>query len=402
MIPRAHFRCLAGRQRRRIIRCLSSSSYGNNDNSDDGSTSSYSSSSTTYAFDRHLKHLQRENAARRHHTSSTDDDDDISYDYLKQETASRLIDRLDDMKRHFPLAMDFGSGNGHLHRAICADDALPLQQQDDDTSNSDVSSQSFVPLGGIGGVRKLVQVDSSKGMLFRDQQVEVEGGHRCETYRLHVESEEDTLPFPDGTFDLVVSNCSMHWINKVPTVLSEIYRVLKPDGCLLMAVYGGTETLGELRSSMVLAEVEREGGMSLHTSPFIQANDVGSLLQSAGFALPTIDMDTITLTFPNAMVLMEHLQRMGENNASVKRKSRTSLSTFLATACLYDEQFPCVHVEGEHEVEATVQIVYAVGWTPHASQPKPKARGSASHKVGEVVDVTQTPSESKDKGDYDK
>lgn len=104
---------------------------------------------------------------------------------------------------------------------------------------------------------------------------------------------------------------------------------------------GGT-TLPELRVSMVLAELEREGGVGAHVGPFVELSDVGSLLQSAGFSLPTIDVDTVRISYPNALVLMEHLQRMGEGNASLRRRHNTGkdVYVFLAAACIYDEMFP--------------------------------------------------------------
>ena len=285
-----------------------------------------------------------------------------AYDYIQDEIAVRLVDRLDDIRREegFPLALDIGSGAGHLHKAICADDAILGQ-------------------GGIGGVRKLVQLDSASDLLQRDASVPLEGQDRCDTYRLPA-NEEDKLPFPDGTFDLVISSAALHWVNDLPGLFAEINRVLKPDGCFLFAMIGGT-TLPELRVSMVLAEQEREGGVSPHVGPFVELSDLGSLLQRHGFALPTLDTDTIRLAFPNAAVLMEHLQRMGEANASLSRRPKVGLDTFLASACLYDHMFP----EGDDAVEASVQVIYAIGWTPHESQQKPLERGSATHRMTEVA-----------------
>jgi SAM-dependent methyltransferase len=75
--------------------------------------------------------------------------------------------------------------------------------------------------GGIGGVRKLVQLDSSEELLERDKDVPIEGSHRCESFRLHAD-EEDKLPFPDGTFDLVMSSQSLHWVNDLPGLFKEV------------------------------------------------------------------------------------------------------------------------------------------------------------------------------------
>jgi NADH dehydrogenase [ubiquinone] 1 alpha subcomplex assembly factor 5 len=151
----------------------------------------------------------------------------------------------------------------------------------------------------------------------------------------------------------------------------------------------GGSSLPELRAALLLAESERDGGVSPRVGPFVDVADMGRLLSSAGFALPTVDVDTLRFSFPNAMVLMEHIQRMGEANACVQRKkSRTSVDTFLATACLYEDMFPLSdqEVEGIHgEIEATVQVIYCIGWAPHDSQPKPKARGSATRRIGEPI-----------------
>eukprot|EP00536_Pseudo-nitzschia_multiseries_P012867 jgi/Psemu1/209813/e_gw1.512.74.1 len=325
-------------------------------------------SSTTKAFDREFKRKQRDNAARSK-KAWRGDNDIVEYEYFRKEMAARLVDRLDDIKRAegFPLALDIGAGEGHIYRAICSDDA-------------------FEGEGGIGGVRKMVLLDSSAGMLgINDEDEEtIEGSHRCDAYKLHAD-EEDKLPFPDGTFDLVMSSQAIHWVNDLPKLFREVHRVLKPDGCFMFSMIGGA-TLPELRIAMVLAELEREGGVGAHVGPFVELSDVGSLMQNAGFSLPTIDIDTVKISYPSAPVLMEHLQRMGEGNASLRRREHTGRDIFLAASCIYDEMYP-VESDGDdfRDVEASAQIIFAIGWTPHVSQQKPEPRGSATHRIGDMV-----------------
>ena len=352
------------------------------------------SSSATHAFDRRVKTLQRDNAARAQtlwRNSDKKDEDVVQYDYLRQELALRLVDRLDDICQGFPLALDLGSGAGYVYQAINAEPSVLGDGE-----------------GGIGGVRKLVQLDASHGMLHRDDEKATNDPDKqvhCETYQLHLDEETQPLPFPDGTFDLVISCASLHWVNDLPGTLAQVRRVLKPDGCFLWAMVGGTDTtLAELRASFVLAELEREGGVRPHVGPFVGMTDVGALLQQAGFALPTIDTDTISVTFPNAAVLWEHLQRMGENQARMQQTttdnnnnttSRTPLDTFLATACLYDHLFKAPpqsdQSQDQPEIEASVQVIYAIGWAPDASQPQPLKRGSATQSMKQLnVVVNET------------
>lgn len=248
------------------------------------STSS-SSSTTTKAFDRDLKRQQRDNAARSRklwRQTAQRDDTTVDYEYFRQEMALRLVDRLDDIKRDegFPLALDLGCGAGHIYRAISSDDA-------------------FDGIGGIGGVRKMVLLDSSYEMLHVDDELSLEESaeQRCEAFRLHAD-EEGKLPFPDGTFDLVLSSQAIHWVNDLPHLFQEVFRVLKPDGCFMFSMIGGA-TLPELRIALALAEMERKGGVGTHIGPFVELSDVGALLQNAGFALPTIDIDTVEVSYPN-------------------------------------------------------------------------------------------------------
>jgi SAM-dependent methyltransferase len=253
------------------------------------SSTTTSSSSTSKAFDRTIKQQQRDNAARarklwRQSVKGKESDDTVDYEYFRQEMALRLVDRLDDIRRAegFPLALDLGCGVGHLYRAISSDDA-------------------FEGPGGIGGVRKMVLLDSSKEMLHVDDELlweeEEQAKNRCEAYKLHAD-EEDKLPFPDGTFDLVLSSQSLHWVNDLPNVFKEVFRVLKPDGCFMFSMIGGA-TLPELRIALTLAELERNGGVGTHVGPFVELSDVGALMQNAGFALPTIDIDTVEISYPN-------------------------------------------------------------------------------------------------------
>ena len=80
------------------------------------------SSSATVAFDRGVKLLQRDGSARMHgkrlekggsHTAdqTIQDDSAVDYDYFRREIASRLVDRLDDIRLEggFPLALDIGA-----------------------------------------------------------------------------------------------------------------------------------------------------------------------------------------------------------------------------------------------------------------------------------------------------
>ena len=130
----------------------------------------------------------------------------------------------------------------------------------------------------------------------------------------------------------------------------------------------------ELRISCSIAEMEREGGVSPRTSPLARVRDAGNLITGAGFSLPVVDVDTISIRYKSAAHLVDHLRRLGESNANVNRRGFLSRDSALAAAAVYHSLF----AESDDTISSTYQIIYISGWTPHSSQQKPMQRGTAT------------------------
>uniref|UniRef100_A0A8C3IFP0 Arginine-hydroxylase NDUFAF5, mitochondrial n=1 Tax=Chrysemys picta bellii TaxID=8478 RepID=A0A8C3IFP0_CHRPI len=195
-------------------------------------------------------------------------------------------------------------------------------------------------------------------------------------------ADEEFLPFKEDTFDLVVSSLSLHWVNDLPRAFREIHQVLKPDGVFIGAMFGG-ETLYELRCSLQLAELEREGGFSPHVSPFTDVTDLGHLLGRAGFNTLTVDTDEIQVNYPGMFEVMEDLQGMGESNCSWNRKPILHRETMLAAAAIYQEMYG----SNDGSVPATFQIYYMIGWKFQESQARPAQKGSATVSFGDLAKI---------------
>ena len=259
-----------------------------------------------------------------------------SHDFLVREIAERLAGRLDDVRRSFPVALDLGH-----HAALAA---------------------------GRGGIGRVL---------------------RCGTVADHgpVAADEALLPFANASFDLAVSLLSLHWVNDLPGALVQLRRALKPDGLLLAAMFGG-DTLHELRASWAAAEIAEEGGASPRVAPLVDVRDAGALLQRAGFALPVVDLDSITVSYPDAFALMRELRGMGETNAANERRKRfTRRATLMAMA----EHYHANHADQDGRIRATFQIVFLTGWAPHETQQKPLAPGSARARLADALDAEERP-----------
>ena len=203
-----------------------------------------------------------------------------------------------------------------------------------------------------------------------------------------VAADEEALPFALGAFDLVTSVLSLHWVNDLPGALVQLRRALRPDGLFLGAMLGG-DTLWELRRSMLEAEVAEEGGASPRVSPFVSVQDAGALLQRAGFALPVVDVETITVTWPDAMALMRELRGMGETNAVyARRKALARRTTLFAAASRYRD----LYGDDDGRIPVTFQVVFLTAWAPHESQQQALRPGSAAARLAEALDAEEVSS----------
>ncbi|KAG8763589.1 hypothetical protein FRC11_001158, partial [Ceratobasidium sp. 423] len=198
--------------------------------------------------------------------------------------------------------------------------------------------------------------------------------------RLHIDEENLLNVILPNSQDAVMSCLGLHWVNDLPGALIQIREALQPDGVFLGAMFGG-DTLFELRTSLQLAQVEREGGISPRVSPMTDTRDVSNLMGRAGFTLLTVDTDDVRISYPSIWELMEDLRDMGESNAIVSRNTFIKRDTLIAADAIYK----ALHGEEDGSVPATFQIIYMIGWKPAPNQPKLLERGSGQTNLKDVL-----------------
>ncbi|HXV23206.1 MAG TPA: methyltransferase domain-containing protein [Alphaproteobacteria bacterium] len=247
-----------------------------------------------------------------------------AHEFLFAEAAERLVDRLDDMTRRFPVALDLGCHDGVLARALTGRDRIGT----------------------------LIQMDLSTAMAARAAQLGPA-----------LVGDEERLPFRPGSFDAVLSCLSLHWVNDLPGALIQARQALKPDSLLLAAMLGGG-SLRELRGALMAAEIDAAGGASPRISPFVDLRDAAGLLQRAGFVMPVADCDTLTVTYESLANLFKDLRGMGEANAlNTRIRGFTRRSVLTGAAAHYAR-------EGENgRLGATFELIFLTAWAP--AQPRP-------------------------------
>ncbi|KAF9062221.1 S-adenosyl-L-methionine-dependent methyltransferase [Rhodocollybia butyracea] len=293
-------------------------------------------------FDRETKRIQRNKAASKNGGESS-----RTVDYVRDEVADRMMERLEDIKRKFSTIVDLGSGSGHFSKLL-----------DPETT------------------KKSIMIDSSSKALHRDADSEFD----VEVERIVADEENLLQIIQPNSQEAIVSCLSLHWVNDLPGVLIQIKEALRPDGLFLGAMLGG-ETLFELRTALQLAEVDREGGISPHVSPMTDTRDVSNLLGRAGFTLLTVDIDEVKVAYPSMWELMDDLRDMGESNAVVGRRHTIHRDTLAAASAIYKE----LHGNEDGTIPATFQVIFMIGWKPAPNQPKPLERGSGQTNLKEVL-----------------
>jgi hypothetical protein len=109
-------------------------------------------------------------------------------------------------------------------------------------------------------------------------------------------------------------------------------------------------------------------------------------MQRAGFALPVIDSDILTVSYPDVLALMRDLRGMGEANALAGRPRRPwRRSTLARAAADYADRFSTP----DGRIEARFEVIFLTGWAPDASQPRPMRPGSAKSRLSEALGAVE-------------
>jgi malonyl-CoA O-methyltransferase len=242
---------------------------------------------------------------------------------LHQEVCRRLLERLDLVRLAPGNILDAGAGTGQA-----AEDLSRRYRR-----------------------ARVCALDLSEPMLARARGRQ---GLLRKFYR--VCADLDRLPLKKDSQDLVISSLALHWCPDLNRTLGEFARVLKPGGLLSFASFG-PDTLTELRQAW--ARVDRDD----HVNPFIDMHDVGDALLRAGFSDPVLDVEHITVRYPDLDRLVADLRATGETNAAGGRpRGLTTPSRRQALVEAYEE------FRDYQGLPATCEIVYAHAWGSEPAQ----------------------------------
>ena len=235
--------------------------------------------------------------------------------FLQREIGDRLIERLDEVRLSPTRILDLGSGPGAGTRAL---------------------TQKY-PNAHI------IAVDLAVGMLREAQKLKDNSDFVC--------ADVESLPFSSECVDLIHSNLTLQWCLDLAKTCTEARRVLRPEGLFTFTTFG-PDTLRELRTAWQSVE---DG--HAHVNAFVDMHDIGDLLAHAGFSGIVMDVEHITVTYPDMFGLMRDLKQLGAHNVTQGRpRHLTSRGTFQRLAAAYE------NFRYEGRLPATYEVIYGHGW----------------------------------------
>ncbi len=137
------------------------------------------------------------------------------------------------------------------------------------------------------------------------------------------QGDAEALPFPDASFDAVVSNFGMLHFARPERMLAEAHRVLRPGGRVAFTVWAKPEDAKGF--GIVLDAVETLGDPDVALPPgppffrFSDGEECRRVLAGAGFVAPVITQVAQVWTLPAPEALFDALYEAGVRTRAILR-----------------------------------------------------------------------------------
>ena len=273
---------------------------------------------------------------------------------LQRVIGDQLVERLSEVRITPERVLDVGAGTGsgtvalaqrYPRALIAALDVAPAMLQQA-RRRAFGWGERFLGGAGDGLARRLVGVlrRSSRGQCF-------------------VCADAEALPIATGSMDLVHSNLTLQWCPAFDQTMEELRRVLRPEGLLVFTTFG-PDTLQELRTAW------RTVDNHSHVNAFLDMHDVGDALARAGFGGIVMDVEHMTLTYPDVAGLMRDLKVLGAHNVTQGRaRGLTGRGRLQQLTAAYET----FRQAEDGRLPATYEIIYGHAWAATARSSRPTA-----------------------------
>ena len=152
----------------------------------------------------------------------------------------------------------------------------------------------------------------------------------------------------EGTYDLVISSSSLHWILPLEVTLSRAFDSLNDGGCLVFSMML-KDTLCELRASWQRAAPEKPIGRELPSR-----DEVITVLDNCGYRLVSSSCDSLKVRYSSAREFLKSIHEQGVTGGSeLFQRATLNRSELDELIRDYDRHYS----EGKKGVFATYEIL---------------------------------------------
>ncbi len=188
---------------------------------------------------------------------------------------------------------------------------------------------------------------------------------------LCVDGVSEILPVTPQSYDLLISFGFLDHIDDIPGMLLQMCYALKPDGLMLASLFG-PGTLGTLRALILAAEEDRPAA---RFHPQMRQDSLADLVSRAGFTMPVVDRDDLTIRYDSLHALRRDLREAGLANLLTSTPPYMGKAGFQR---LHSAWEAAKNAEGTGSAPGKVTeyfgFTHITGWAPSPEQPQPQPK----------------------------
>ncbi|MFN7398956.1 MAG: methyltransferase domain-containing protein [Sandaracinobacter sp.] len=180
-----------------------------------------------------------------------------------------------------------------------------------------------------------------------------------------IAGDEDQRHFADGRFARVTAFMTLHGVNDLPGALILCRRALRAGG-RLQAAFPAGQSLAEVRSAFLAADMAKGRGVSPRVGPTVDPAEAAGLLQRAGFSEPVAEVDTLRLRYGSLRDLALDVRTHGDSGWLAGRtRGLTTARRWAAAEAAFAQS-----ADADGRVTVEVQILYLSGKVPEPSSAR--------------------------------
>jgi len=176
---------------------------------------------------------------------------------------------------------------------------------------SGLGVDSFIAAGACGSTGSVIGIDISKGEVLH---ANTRAESRNSENTIFIQADMEKMPFPDNSFDNVISNGAFCLAPNKERAFREIHRVLKPGGSFSVCC------------TTLLTRLEDQVNWPVCMRVFMPLKDAESMLENIGFQAIKVDQSDSTMTLdiqvPEEELEQGEMKMQSSENSTQSEKKR--------------------------------------------------------------------------------